>query len=64
MVKVKLLTSRATATGPENRGDVVDVSADEAARMVESGQAELLRDGPTPERAVRRAPGSSRAKKA
>lgn len=42
-MKVKLLVPRATATGAENRGDIVDVSADEAARMIESGTAELVR---------------------
>lgn len=63
MIMVKLLTSRATATGAENRGDVVSVSAAEAARMVEAGQAEMVREGAAPERAVNRYAKTSRAKK-
>lgn len=39
MVKVKLLIARATATGAENRGDVVSVSTNEAERMIAAGQA-------------------------
>ena len=50
-MKIKLLVSRASATGAENRGDVIDVSADEARRMVEAGQAEFLR-AVEPEKAV------------
>ena len=42
-MKIKLLVARASATGAENRGDVIDVSADEAGRMVEAGEAEFLR---------------------
>jgi hypothetical protein len=58
-MKVKLLVARATATGAENRGDVVDVSNAEAVRMIEAGQAEPVREA-APERAVPR----SRAEKA
>jgi len=50
-MKIKLLTARATATGAENRGDIVEVSTDEAARMIEAGQAEPVRAA-TPEKAV------------
>lgn len=50
-MKVKLLIARATATGPENRGDVIDVTDDEAVRMIESGQAEPVRSAPA-EKAV------------
>jgi hypothetical protein len=53
-MKIKLLVSRATATGAENRGQVVEVSDAEAVRMIEAGQAEAVRDGTEPERAVRR----------
>lgn len=53
-MKIKLLVARATATGAENRGDVVEVSADEAVRMIEAGQAEPVREAPAPERAVKR----------
>lgn len=42
-MKVELLTSRATATGAENRGDVVEVSDAEAVRMIEAGQAVAVR---------------------
>lgn len=52
-MKVKLLTARATATGSENRGDVLDVDADEGQRMIEAGQAELVRAA-KPEKAVKR----------
>ena len=58
-MKIKLLVARASATGAENRGDVIDVSADEARRMVEAGQAEFLR-AVEPEKAV----GKKRAEKA
>jgi len=53
-MKVKLLIARATANGSENRGDVVDVSDDQAVRMIEAGQAEAVRNGAAPERAVKR----------
>lgn len=51
-MKVELLISRATSTGSENRGDVVEVSASEAERMVQAGQAVLVRSKPV-EKAVR-----------
>lgn len=38
-MKVELLVSRVTAERAENRGEVVEVSNDEAARMIEAGQA-------------------------
>ena len=53
-MKVKLLVSRAGPAGVQNAGDVVDVSADEARRMCEVGQAEMLRSE-KPEKAVKRA---------
>ena len=59
-MKVKLLVARAAATGAENRGDVVEVSDDEAVRMIEAGQAEPIRTAKAPEKAVKR----SKAEKA
>jgi len=50
-MKVKLLVSRCGPAGAESRGDVIDVSADEAERMVEAGQCEIVRTGGA-ERAV------------
>lgn len=52
-MKIKLLTARATATGAENRGDVIDVEQAEAVRMIEAGQAEAVRSV-EPEKAVNR----------
>ena len=52
-MKIKLLSARACATGAQNRGDVVDVSPDEAQRMVEASMAEMIRSA-EPEKAVRR----------
>lgn len=59
-MQVKLLIARATATGSENRGDVVTVSDAEAVRMIEAGQAEPVRSEKAPEKAVKR----SKAEKA
>ena len=39
-MKLKLLVSRATADGPQQCGDVVDVPDAEGLRMVAAGQAE------------------------
>lgn len=39
-MKIKLLVSRATATGAQNRGDVIETDQAEAIRMIEAGQAE------------------------
>ena len=50
-MQVKLLTARASARGAENRGDIVEVSDDEAVRMIEAGQAEPVR-AVEPEKAV------------
>lgn len=62
MVKVKLLVSRAGLTFSQNAGDVVEVDADEAQRMVAAGQAELMREGPKPEKATRRSAPEKAAK--
>ena len=40
MPKIKLLVSR---TGGQNTGDVIDVGAEEAQRMIDAGQAEFVR---------------------
>lgn len=53
MVKVKLLVSRSGSDGAYSPGDLVEVSADEAARMCEAGQAEILRTKKT-ERATKK----------
>jgi len=53
-MQVKLLVARATATGSENRGDVIDVSDGEAIRMIDAGQAEPVRAAQAPEKAMRR----------
>lgn len=53
-MKIKLLTSRATATGTENRGDIISVSEEEAIRMIDAGQAEPVREERQPEKAVKR----------
>lgn len=52
-MKIKLLVSRAAATGSENRGDIIDVESAEATRMIEAGQAEAVRSAPKPEKAVK-----------
>ena len=51
-MKIKLLVSRATATGAENRGDVIDVPDAEALRMIAAEQAVAVRES-APERAVK-----------
>lgn len=53
MVKVKLVVSRIGPGGSFNPGDVIDVPADEAQRMVAAGQCEMLRAA-KPEKAVSR----------
>ncbi len=51
-MKVELLVSRAGPDGAHNRGEIIDVPADEAARMIEAGQAIPVRGAPV-EKAVR-----------
>jgi len=53
-MQIKLLIARATATGSQNRGDVIETSNAEAVRMIQAGQAEAMRTAAEPERAVRR----------
>lgn len=50
-MKVRMLISRAGNGLVHNRGDIIEVDADEGARMIEAGQAEVQRDAPV-ERAV------------
>lgn len=57
---VKLLVSRATNEGAQNRGDEIDVSVEEAESLVAAGQAEIVRDAPV-ERAAGRGPKPERA---
>lgn len=54
-MQIKLLISRAAATGAQNRGDVIDVEEAEAIRMIEAEQAEPVRSKPEPEKATKRA---------
>lgn len=54
-MKIKLLVPRAGADFSQNRGDEIDVSADEGQRMIDAGQAELVR-GAKVERATKAAP--------
>ena len=51
---VKLLIARVTATAAQNRGDVVEVSNDDGARMIQAEQAEAVRSERRPEKAVKR----------
>lgn len=53
-MKIKLLTARAGVTLSQSRGEVIDVGADEGQRMIDAGQAELVRAA-KPEKAVKRA---------
>ena len=50
-MKVKLLTSRSGAFGTQDRGDVIEVGAEEGPRMIAAGQAEMARDAKV-ERAI------------
>lgn len=52
-MKIELLQSRATATGAQNRGDVIDVDDAEAIRMIEADQAIAVRAEKSPEKAVK-----------
>lgn len=61
-MKVKLLVPRASASGAQNRGDVVEVTNAEAERMVAADQAEIVRAPKAPERAVKRSKGERAVK--
>lgn len=60
-MKVKLLTSRAGPGVSQVAGEEIDVSADEAQRMIDAGQAELVRSN-APERATKARRGEKAAK--
>jgi hypothetical protein len=60
-MKIQLLVARATATGAENRGDVIEVPQAEALRMIEAGQAVAVRSA-EPERAVKASKAERAAK--
>lgn len=51
-MKIELLTARASAGGSQNRGDVIDVSEDEAKRLIEAGHALPVRSAAKPETAT------------
>lgn len=48
-MQIKLLVSRATITGSQSRGEIIDVAQEEAERMIDAGQAELVRNAPPSE---------------
>lgn len=52
-MKVRLLQDRAGPTVSQSAGDVIDVDPAEGVRMIERGQAALIR-AEEPERAVRK----------
>lgn len=58
-MKIKLLCSRAGNGFSQNRGDEIEVGADEGQRMIEAGQAELVREA-----AVERAVKTTKAERA
>lgn len=53
-MKVRLLVSRSGTDGAFAPGDVIEVDAAEARRMVDAGQCEVLAADPVKERAVPR----------
>lgn len=61
-MQVKLLMARASAAGSQNRGDVIEVGDAEAQRMIDAGQAELVRAAKAPEKAVKRSKAEKAAK--
>ena len=52
-MKIKLLVSRAGPRISQNAGDVIEVTGAEAKRMIEAGQAEAVRGGKGPAKAVK-----------
>ena len=54
-MKVRLLVPRATAAGPENIGDVIDVLPDEAKRMIAAEQCAPVRSSKRETAAKKRA---------
>lgn len=43
-MKIKLLCSRVGVGFSQNRGDEIEVDAEEGQRMIDAGQAELVRE--------------------
>lgn len=62
-MKIKLLVARSGVDGAQNRGDEIEVSADEAARMINAGQAEPLRNNTKSQKAVKSTRGLEKASK-
>lgn len=60
MVKVKMLVSRTDGVAP---GDIIDVPAETAHRMIAAGQCEIVRGARQPEKAVLRKRSEKAAKK-
>lgn len=60
-MRVKLLVSRVSNDGAQNRGDEIDVPAEEGRAMIDAGQAELVREA-APEKAVKAAKAERAAK--
>lgn len=60
-MKVKLIVSRAGPLGVQNAGEVIDIDVDEAQRMIDAGQAEIIRQK-APEKAVKRSKAERAAK--
>ncbi len=54
-MKIQLLTSRAGVVFAQNAGDVIDVSDDEAKRLIEQNQARPIGGKVQPEKRVSRA---------
>lgn len=52
-MKIKMLVSRSGADGAVDAGDEIEVDAAEAKRMIEAGQAQPVRTGKKPEKAVK-----------
>jgi len=59
-MKIRLLVSRVTNDGAQNRGDIIDVSTAEGESVIAAGQAELVRKDPA-ERANGRGKKAERA---
>lgn len=53
-VKVKLLVSRAGISFAQSRGEIVEVSAEEAERMIAAEQAVRVGDTPRTHKAIRK----------
>jgi len=53
-MKVKLLTSRSSPEGCNGPGDIINVGAAEAARLLQSGQAEAVEPKPKTRTAAKR----------